>query len=75
MEAPLKDFVYVVGSFNNWTPTAQYAMKKDPNSDLFPINIGFLTNQQSLSHRTTDLSQRYIQKSTRMPQKPNSIEE
>lgn len=29
LDAPLKDFVYVAGSFNNWQPTAAYAMKKD----------------------------------------------
>jgi hypothetical protein len=27
-DAPLKDFVYVAGSFNNWQPTNAYAMKK-----------------------------------------------
>ena len=26
---PFKSFVYVAGSFNNWQPTAAYAMKKD----------------------------------------------
>ncbi|MBF4473349.1 alpha-amylase family glycosyl hydrolase [Flavobacterium sp. HJJ] len=29
LEAPLKDFVYVAGSFNNWQPGNSYAMKKD----------------------------------------------
>lgn len=29
LDAPLKDFVYVAGSFNNWQPTVAYAMKKD----------------------------------------------
>ena len=28
LNAPLKDFVYLAGSFNNWQPTAAYAMKK-----------------------------------------------
>lgn len=28
LDAPLKDFVYVAGSFNNWLPTSAYAMKK-----------------------------------------------
>lgn len=28
LDAPLKDFVYVAGSFNNWRPTSAYAMKK-----------------------------------------------
>jgi len=29
LSAPFKDFIYVAGSFNNWQPTAAYAMKKD----------------------------------------------
>ncbi|WP_294821839.1 alpha-amylase family glycosyl hydrolase [uncultured Flavobacterium sp.] len=29
LNAPLKDYVYVAGSFNNWQPTSPYAMKKD----------------------------------------------
>ena len=28
LNAPLKDFVYVAGSFNNWSPGSEYAMKK-----------------------------------------------
>jgi len=29
LNAPLKSFIYVAGSFNNWQPTAAYAMKRD----------------------------------------------
>jgi len=29
LDAPFKDFVYVAGSFNNWQPNTNYAMKKD----------------------------------------------
>lgn len=32
LDAPLKDFVYVAGSFNNWQPSNAYAMKKDATS-------------------------------------------
>ncbi len=32
LNAPLKSFVYVAGSFNNWQPTSAYAMKKDNTS-------------------------------------------
>ncbi|MEP6930403.1 MAG: alpha-amylase family glycosyl hydrolase, partial [Flavobacterium sp.] len=39
LDAPLKDFVYVAGSFNNWQPTAAYAMKKDPASGKFWLEI------------------------------------
>ena len=29
IEAPFKDFIYVAGSFNNYQPDSEYAMKKD----------------------------------------------
>ncbi len=43
LNAPFKDFVYVVGSFNNWQPLSQYVMKKDPVSGKFWIDIEGLT--------------------------------
>ncbi|MEP7093098.1 MAG: alpha-amylase family glycosyl hydrolase, partial [Flavobacterium sp.] len=43
LDAPLKDFVYVAGSFNNWQPTAAYAMKKDPVSGKFWLELTGLT--------------------------------
>ncbi len=39
LDAPLKDFVYVAGSFNNWQPTSAYAMKKDPASGKFWLEL------------------------------------
>ncbi|MGO4773475.1 alpha-amylase family glycosyl hydrolase [Flavobacterium sp. W22_SRS_FK3] len=42
LDAPLKDFVYVAGSFNNWNPTSAYAMKKDPASGKFWLEISGL---------------------------------
>ena len=42
LDAPLKDFVYVAGSFNNWQPTSAYAMKKDPVSGKFWLEISGL---------------------------------
>ncbi|SEN51216.1 Por secretion system C-terminal sorting domain-containing protein [Flavobacterium sp. CF108] len=39
LDAPLKDFVYVAGSFNNWQPTSTYAMKKDPTSGKFWLEL------------------------------------
>jgi hypothetical protein len=35
LDAPLKDFIYVAGSFNDWKPTSAYSMKKDPTSGKF----------------------------------------
>ena len=39
LTAPGKDFVYVAGSFNNWTPDSNYAMKKDPTSGKFWLQL------------------------------------
>ena len=39
LDAPSKDFVYVAGSFNNWQPTSAYAMKKDPASGKFWLEL------------------------------------
>ncbi len=43
VDAPLKDFIYVAGSFNNWKPTTDFAMKKDPTSGKFWIELTGLT--------------------------------
>jgi 1,4-alpha-glucan branching enzyme len=39
LTAPQKGNVYVVGSFNNWTPSATYQMKKDVNGNRFWIDL------------------------------------
>jgi 1,4-alpha-glucan branching enzyme len=44
LEAPGKDYVYVAGSFNNWQPTLSYAMKKDPTSGKFWLELNNLTS-------------------------------
>ncbi|MGB6269820.1 MAG: alpha-amylase family glycosyl hydrolase [Olleya sp.] len=46
LEAPLKDYVYVAGSFNNWEPASSHAMKKDPTSGKFWVEITGLTPGQ-----------------------------
>jgi hypothetical protein len=45
LDAPLKDYVYVAGSFNNYAPSNLYAMKKDntPNSTKFFLELSNLT--------------------------------
>jgi len=43
LSAPLKDFVYVAGSFNNWQPDNNYAMKQDPTSGKYWVEITGLT--------------------------------
>jgi 1,4-alpha-glucan branching enzyme len=44
LDAPLKDFVYVAGSFNNWQPSSSYAMKKDPTSGKFWLELAGLVS-------------------------------
>ena len=44
LNAPLKDFIYVAGSFNSWLPDANYAMKKDPISGKFWLELTGLTS-------------------------------
>ncbi|MEZ4839681.1 alpha-amylase family glycosyl hydrolase [Flavobacterium sp.] len=42
LSAPNKDFVYVAGSFNNWSPTPAYSMKKDPSTGKFWLELNGL---------------------------------
>ncbi|CAM3591611.1 alpha-amylase family glycosyl hydrolase [Flavobacterium gelidilacus] len=51
LDAPNKDFVYVAGSFNNWQPNASYAMKKDPNSTKFWLELTGLTSGQTETYQ------------------------
>jgi glycosidase len=46
LNAPFKDFVYVAGSFNNWNPSHEHAMKKNPTSDIFWLELTALTPGQ-----------------------------
>ncbi len=43
LRAPNKDFIYVIGDFNNWTPNPAYEMKKTPDNNYFWIEITGLT--------------------------------
>lgn len=43
LHAPLKDFVYLAASWNNYHPEDSDAMKKDPTSEKFWITINDLT--------------------------------
>ena len=58
LSAPFKDFVYVAGSFNDWSPNSEYAMKKDPNSDRFWIEINNLNQAEIYTYQywVSDLS-------------------
>ena len=43
LNAPNKDYVYVAGSFNNYTTSSTYLMKKDPSSNMFWLELTGLT--------------------------------
>ena len=51
LNAPFKDFIYVAGSFNNWEPNAAYAMKKDPTSGKFWLELTGLTSGTVYSYQ------------------------
>lgn len=51
LDAPLKDFVYVAGSFNNWQPSSAYAMKKDPTSGKFWLELTGLVSGVSNTYQ------------------------
>ena len=51
LDAPLKDFVYVAGSFNNWQPSSDYAMRKDPSSTKFWLELTGLTPGTNYSYQ------------------------
>lgn len=51
LDAPGKDFVYVAGSFNNYQPDANYAMKKDPSSSKFWLELTGLTSGESYNYQ------------------------
>ena len=56
--APTKNFVHVIGSFNNWAVNDSYLMKRDTaNPDLYWIELSGLTPQQlyTFQYRTNDL--------------------
>lgn len=51
LDAPLKDFVYVAGSFNNYQPSAAHAMKKDPSTGKFWLELTGLTSGQNNTYQ------------------------
>lgn len=51
LNAPGKDYVYVAGSFNNWSPSANHAMRKDPTTGKFWLELTELTPNESYSYQ------------------------
>ena len=58
LDAPNKDFIYVAGSFNDWTPTSAYAMKKDDTTGKFWLELTGLTagDVETYQYWVADLS-------------------
>jgi len=61
LDAPGKDFVYVAGSFNNYQPGSSYAMKKDPTTGKFWLELTGLVSGTNYNYQywvvdTTPLS-------------------
>ncbi len=51
LDAPNKDFVYVAGSFNNWQPLQAHAMKKDPGTGKFWLELTGLTGGETYTYQ------------------------
>jgi 1,4-alpha-glucan branching enzyme len=51
LDAPFKDFVYVAGSFNNYQPTGSFAMKKDPTSGKFWLELNGLVSGANYTYQ------------------------
>ena len=51
LNAPGKEYVYVAGSFNDYTQNENYLMKKDPNSGKFWLKIEGLNNQDLYTYQ------------------------
>lgn len=51
LDVPNKDFVYVAGSFNNWTPTSADAMQRETGSSLFWIELTGLTPGENYTYQ------------------------
>lgn len=46
LEAPGKDFVYVVGDFTDWQVAGEYLMNKTPDGEMFWLEVNGLTPMQ-----------------------------
>ncbi|MEM6719256.1 MAG: alpha-amylase family glycosyl hydrolase [Bacteroidota bacterium] len=51
LDAPGKDFIYVAGSFNNWQPDGNYAMRRDGATGKFWLELTGLTPGQNYTYQ------------------------
>lgn len=49
--APQKDFVYVIGEFNNWTPSNEYLMKQTADGNRFWLELSKLPAGQEVAYQ------------------------
>ncbi|GAB7256888.1 hypothetical protein OBPA_13530 [Polaribacter sp. OB-PA-B3] len=49
--APLKEFIHVLGDFNDWSIDNNYLLKKDSSKDRFWIELTNLTPQQNYTYQ------------------------
>lgn len=49
--APMKEFVHVIGSFNNWTRNNAYLLKKDTGKNRFWIELSGLTPKTDYTYQ------------------------
>ncbi len=47
--APLKSFVYLIGEFNNWQPSAQYLMNRTPDGNRYWLELPGLKPGQEVA--------------------------
>jgi 1,4-alpha-glucan branching enzyme len=61
--APLKDYVYLIGEFNDWTPDVDYEMSRFPSGDRYWVEVTGLNEKQKYAfqylvdneHRIADI--------------------
>lgn len=51
LDAPGKEYVYVVGSFNNYLQDENFLMKRDPNNGKFWLEINGLSQQEIYTYQ------------------------
>ncbi|PSR54321.1 alpha-amylase [Adhaeribacter arboris] len=49
--APAKDFVYAIGEFNNWTPSADFLMKRTPDGTRYWLELSDLEPGKEIAYQ------------------------
>lgn len=51
LHAPLKDYVYVIGDFNNWEIDPNYEMYRTPDNNKYWVSLNNLTPKQEYAYQ------------------------